>query len=122
MLSHEYNIVIDRSVGAPGNGKYVVDGFNATEKMFILMLMKAVKVPVVSNNDSQMVIHNSRSNTDISLATEFQKNISDPKCAHSLIDHRKDRKRASKLKCTERAYYVLDRKYVYHKSLKFSCA
>ena len=34
MLSHAYNIVIDNGVGAPGYGKYVVDGLNATGCFF----------------------------------------------------------------------------------------
>ena len=32
MLSHEYKIVIDRGVGAPGHEKYVVDSLRSTEK------------------------------------------------------------------------------------------
>ena len=30
MLAHAYNIIIDRGVGAPVNGRDVVDGLNAT--------------------------------------------------------------------------------------------
>ena len=35
MLSHSYNIVIYSCARAPGNGKYVVDGLNVTDKRFL---------------------------------------------------------------------------------------
>ena len=31
-LSKSYQIVVDRAVDTTGNGKYVVDGFNAVQK------------------------------------------------------------------------------------------
>ena len=34
LISVRFNIVIDRAVGAPGNGKYIVDGLNAIDKAF----------------------------------------------------------------------------------------
>ena len=55
--------------------------------------------------------------TDISLAREFQKNISEPTQAHGLLDHGKDRKRANKEKWTERKYHFQDIKYVSHTSV-----
>ena len=39
MLSHWYNTLIDRGVGAPGNDKYVVDGLNVTNKRFLTMMI-----------------------------------------------------------------------------------
>ena len=39
MLSHAYNIIIDCCDGAPGHGREVVNGLNATDKRFISMLM-----------------------------------------------------------------------------------
>ena len=35
MLSSKFNITIDRAIGAPGHGKDVVDGLNATDKRFL---------------------------------------------------------------------------------------
>ena len=35
VLSHAYNIVIDRGVVAHGHGKYVADGLNATNFSFL---------------------------------------------------------------------------------------
>ena len=34
-ISKSYQIVIDRSVDTPGDGKYVVDGFNAVQKRYL---------------------------------------------------------------------------------------
>ena len=34
LISVRFNIVIDRVVGAPGHGKDIVDGLNATDKAF----------------------------------------------------------------------------------------
>ena len=73
MLSHEYNFVIDRGVGAPVHGKDIEDVWNATSKRFISMEMKDVQLPGEFTNNSQMVMHTSLSNTYTSLAREFQK-------------------------------------------------
>ena len=62
------------------------------------MLVKILKLPGVATNNSQVVMHTSMSNTDISIARLFQKYLSHPTRAHDLIDDGKDRKRASKRK------------------------
>ena len=85
------------------------------------MLMKTVQLPSAPAYYSQIVIHTSTSNTDISLARKFQKHPSDPTCTHGLLDHSKDRKLASKQKWNEREYLVQDRKYVSHILVKMSC-
>ena len=43
IFAHTYNIIIGRSVVAPGYGREVVDIFNATEKRFLLMLMTTMQ-------------------------------------------------------------------------------
>eukprot|EP00957_Ditylum_brightwellii_P148177 11282311-Ditylum_brightwellii.AAC.1 len=35
LTSVRFNIVIDRAVGAPGHGQDIVDGLNATDKLFL---------------------------------------------------------------------------------------
>ena len=59
------------------------------------MLMTTVHLPGVEDYDSQIEIHNSTANKDISLARELKKHISDPTRAHVLLDHNKDRKHTS---------------------------
>ena len=100
ILSHAYKIIIDSGVGAPGHVREVVYGLNNIYKRFLSMLNTTVQMPGASSYDSQMEIHTSTKNTDINLAREFQKHISDPTRAHGLLDNGKDRKNASKGKCT----------------------
>ena len=57
MLFHTCNIVIYRGVVAPGNGKDVVDGLNATDNFFPTILMTTMKIPGAVNNDSQVSMH-----------------------------------------------------------------
>ena len=44
ILTLAHGIIINRWVGAPGNFEDVVDVLNATEKLFISMLMENVKI------------------------------------------------------------------------------
>ena len=63
-------------------------------------------------------MHTSMSNTYIILERVFQKYLSDPKCAHGLIDHVKKRKQASNCNWVEHYFHVQYNKDVQHKSLK----
>ena len=54
MLSHAYYILIDRSIGSPGNGREVVDGLNATNKRMIAMLMTKLQIPCDEDYDTHM--------------------------------------------------------------------
>ena len=73
MLSHVYNIVIRSGVGVHRHGKDVVYGLNATGKSFLLVLMTTVQFPGAATSNSQITMHTSISNTDISIAGVFQK-------------------------------------------------
>ena len=44
MLAHAYNIKIDCGVGAPRHRREVVDGFNATDNVFLSMLITNVQL------------------------------------------------------------------------------
>ena len=68
MLSHAYNIVNDRGVGAPENGRYVVDVLNATDIRFFEMLITTVKLTGSVTKNPHMVMHTARSNTNISIS------------------------------------------------------
>ena len=45
MLAHVYRMIVYHCVGAPGHGREVVDGLNATNKSIISMLMENVQLP-----------------------------------------------------------------------------
>ena len=72
MLSHIYNIVVDRSAGSPGHGKDVVDGLNTTYKRFISILMTAVQLHGTATNNAHKGMHARMINTYISLENIYQ--------------------------------------------------
>ena len=39
-LSTSYQIVFDRAVDTPGHGKYVVDGFNTVQKLYLATCLR----------------------------------------------------------------------------------
>ena len=57
MLAHAYTIIIDRHVGSSGHGRYFFDGFNATDKWLISMLVTTVQLPGAEACDSHMEIY-----------------------------------------------------------------
>ena len=54
--------------------------------------MKDMQLPGAEAYYSQIEMHTSTANTNISLAKEFQKHISDPTQAHCLLNQSKDKK------------------------------
>ena len=70
------------------------------------MLITTVKLTGAGAYDSQMEMHTSTANIDISLARYFQKYISDSTRSHGLLDHGKDTKCASKLKWNDSDYHA----------------
>ena len=61
-------------------------------------------------------------NTDVILALEFQKHLSNKSLKHSIIDNVTQKKGSSKQNCTNREYYVQHMKYFKHKYVKMYCA
>ena len=76
MLSKSYNINICRSASAPVHGIYMVDGLNITYKIFIFHLMVTVQLPGSKYYDTQMGMHSVAQNSNVNLAWEFHKYIS----------------------------------------------
>ena len=52
-LSTSYQIVLDRAVDAPGHGKYVVDGFNAVHKLYLVTCLRMCNTPEKDKIDSK---------------------------------------------------------------------
>ena len=52
-LSKLYQIVLDRDVDTSGNGKGVVDGFNAFQKRYLSTCLIICSTPEVDNIDSK---------------------------------------------------------------------
>ena len=54
VISQCYSIIIDQGISVPGNGKEVVDGLNAVDKIYIYQLMSTVKITGSNRVDSHM--------------------------------------------------------------------
>ena len=52
-LSKSYQIVVDRAIDTTGNGKYVVDGFNAVQKWYLSTCLIILSTSEVNNIDSK---------------------------------------------------------------------
>ena len=52
-LSKLYQIILDRSVDAPGHGKYVVDGFNSVQKLYLTTCLRMCSTPEKDKIDSK---------------------------------------------------------------------
>ena len=66
-------------------------------------------------------MHSCTQNNYVSLAKEFQKHLSNDDRKHGFIDHGKERKRASKIKWTDREYHVQDNDDVAYNNVKMYC-
>ena len=73
MFSHAYNIIIYRAVIAPGYGKYVIHGLNATNQKYLSMLISKSQLPGYISYGNFMEFHTSTGKADFSLAKESQK-------------------------------------------------
>ena len=67
------------------------------------------------------MMHSCTQKKDVSLAKEFQKNLSNYDREHVVIDQGKDRKIASKRKWTDREYHVQDNGDAAQKDVKMYC-
>ena len=56
ILSHDYDIIIDRGVGSPIRGQYIGGNINATYKRFIPMLMANFNMSGYKGYDNHMEI------------------------------------------------------------------
>ena len=52
-LSKSYQIVLYRSVDTPGQGKYVVDVFNAVQKRYLATCLRMCSTPELDKIDSK---------------------------------------------------------------------
>ena len=84
----------------------MVDGLNAIEKRYMHQLMSTVKLPGSKIFEKQILMHSCTPKKDVSLAKEFQKHLSNDYRKHGVIYQGKDRKRASKRKCTDREWHL----------------
>ena len=67
MLSQAFYVISDHGIFATGHVREVVDGLNATEKIFLSQLMYTMQLTSEKRDGTQMVINSTNSTEDISL-------------------------------------------------------
>ena len=68
VLSQCHSVIFDQGISAPGHGKEVVDGLNATEKRYIYQLTFIVQLLGSKKFDSQILMKYCTPKNDVSMA------------------------------------------------------
>ena len=92
MLSQAFSAIIDRGIGAPWHGREVWYVLNDINKRFIIQLMLTMELTGAKRYEKNMVIHTGTCTSDVSLAREFQKHLSNAARNHGVIDQGKYKK------------------------------
>eukprot|EP00966_Prymnesium_polylepis_P017924 413578-Prymnesium_polylepis.1 len=115
ILASKYGIVIDRAIGAPGHGKDIVDGLNATDKVFLRKAMCMIGTPEANDSAKRMAAHSMLGDTKMSLAVEAARLCRDPaRFSGVKAEGGKRQKREAAAKMKERHYHVQDPAKVKH--------
>ena len=101
-MSQCSSIIIDKGIGAPGHGKYVVDGINDVDNRYIYQLMSTFKLTGPSIFDSQMQMDTGNKKNDVSSAKEFQQRMKKEHRKNGVFDQGKTNKRFMERKLTDR--------------------
>ena len=75
ILAHVYDIIINRSAGAPCHVQDIVDVLNFTDEQFIYILMKNLQVPGSKWYEDHVTIHTTTQKEDITLENDFRKHL-----------------------------------------------
>ena len=89
VLSHCFSIIIDWCINAPGHGKEVAGGLNDIYKRFIYQLMSNVQITGLKIFDSQILMYSCTHKNDVSLAKQYQNNLSKEHWKHGDLDQEK---------------------------------
>ena len=84
-MSQDFSVIIGRGIVAPGHDREVVDGLNDIDKSFLLRLIPTVQLMGKKDYHTKMVMHNGNHTSDVSLAREFQKHLSNATRKHGVI-------------------------------------
>ena len=105
-LSTSYQIFLDRAVDKPGNGKYVVDGFNAVQKRYLATCLEMRSTPEKDNIDSKrMRVEAMTEKGEVSFAEEC-KRLLDLRDKISTKGDKKHAKREAKARLKHKYYWI----------------
>ena len=85
-------VIIEHVISAPVYGREVVYGLNAIYKRFLFQLMPTVQLLGARIYDTQMIMNTGTCTSDVILAREFQKHLSNAARNHGVIDQGKYKK------------------------------
>jgi hypothetical protein len=119
MLATEFNITINRAVGAPGHGKDLVDGLNACDKQYLKQMMMRITLPgneETLGEDKKIIPYSVREREFASIAEEAARLCSLDRNEGAKGDKKhKKREQASVMK--KRIYHVRKREDVLQEGL-----
>ena len=92
MLSQVYYVIIGRGVRAPVHGRDVLDGLIATDKRFLFRFMETLQLPGSTGCYTHMAMHSTASTSDVSLARQFRKHLSNASLKRGVIDQGQKKK------------------------------
>jgi hypothetical protein len=106
VLSSEHGFVIDHAVNAPGHGKDIVDGLNATDKNFLKQKMCLVGTPGAQNQETRMEAAAMVDGAAKSLAEECHRLCTNEERACGVKGGAKHAKREADARMKRRHYHV----------------
>jgi hypothetical protein len=120
MLALQFNVVIDRAVGAPGHGKDVVDGLNAVDKRFLRNAMFRILNPEETSTNNSMQSHSATSHATFSFAEECRNLLQNHANNVSSVLTSKAGKRERSKKFMSKHYHVQEKKNVPNPDVKMT--
>ena len=105
-LSKSYQIVLDRAVDTPGNGKDVVDGFNAVQKRYLATFLRMRSIPEKDKIDCNcMRVEAMTEKGEVSFAEECKRLLNFCDEISTKVD-KKHAKREAKARLKYKYYWV----------------
>ena len=108
MLSVQFDMTIDRQVGAPGHGKDIIDGINAVDKNYIAKGFCMTNTPEANNGATRISAESMVDGASKSFATECQRICSLDSHISGIKGNVKHSKRKANSKLKMRHYHVQD--------------
>jgi hypothetical protein len=118
LLSSDHGIVIDQAIGAPGHGKDIVDGINATDKRYLAGKMCLIGTPEANDGPRMMQAASMLENAATSLAAESVRLCTEESRVRGVKGNTKHAKREADAPLKERNYNLHQPEDVRFKSIK----
>ena len=108
IVSTNFNIIVDRTIGAPGHRKYVVDGINTCGKRYFMGKMRMIGTPEADVKELRMNAHLMICFASCILAKECKRLCHEEERVNCVNGYRKHKKREDIQKFKKRIYHLQD--------------